>query len=178
VSSTSGTLLDDLGQEGVASHLDALGDLAERRFGGVGVVEVVQRAQEQPRGSSEQDAQRAAEDPDQQADEASARGALEAVVAGLVLQVDATVLVAGHDGGPHEVDLSITVELLDGRERLVGLAVVGERDDDDLVGADGVGIGMASGSNVNPESVMGNSSCRGRGATRFRGSLRTAVGDG
>jgi len=91
--------------------LDALGDLAERRFGGVGVVEVVQRAQEQPGGPSEQDAQRAAEDPDQQADEASGRGAREAVVAGLVLQVDATVLVAGHDGGLREVDLPITVEI-------------------------------------------------------------------
>jgi hypothetical protein len=40
----------------------------------------------------------------------------------------------------HEVDLFITVELLDGRDRLVGLGVVSEGDDDDLVRADGVGV--------------------------------------
>ena len=121
---------------------------------GVGVVEVVQRAEEQPRGSSEQDAQWAAEDPDQQADQASARGAREALVAGFVLDVDATVVVAGHDNGLDEVDLFVTVQLLDGREPLVGFAVVGERDDDDLVGADGVGIGDGVG--VERESGVGH----------------------
>jgi hypothetical protein len=50
-------------------------------------------------------------------------------------------VVACHDCALDEVDPSITVELLDGRKRLVGFVVVGERDDDDLVGADGVGIG-------------------------------------
>jgi hypothetical protein len=76
------------------------------------------------------------------------------VVAGLVLHVDATILVAGHDDALHEVDLFITVELLDGRERLVGLGVVSEGDDDDLVGADGVGVGDGAG--VGGESGVGH----------------------
>jgi hypothetical protein len=94
-----GALLDHLCQQGVVPDPDGLRDLAQGRVGGVRIVEVIQRAQQEPCRPSDQDAQRTAEDPDRQADDSPARGAGEAVTAGFILHLDATVGIAGNDRG-------------------------------------------------------------------------------
>jgi hypothetical protein len=94
--------------------LHGLRDLAEHRVGVVGVGHVVQRADEQPGRSSEEDAERPSEDPDEQADDPAARGAGEVVVADLILRLDVPVVAAGHDGRLDDLDLALGAELPEG----------------------------------------------------------------
>ncbi len=69
-------------------------------------------------------AERAADDPDEQADHAAACGADVGVVADLALDVDATVDVARDDRRAGDLDLALRIELLEVGERLVGVGVV------------------------------------------------------
>ena len=76
-----------------------------------------------PVRAAEQHAERAADDPDEQADQAAARGADVGVVPDLALDVDATVGVARDDGSAGDLDLALRIELLEVGERLVGVLV-------------------------------------------------------
>ena len=138
--------VDDLGallvhhreQRGVAD-LDGARDLAERRVGLAGVVDVEQRADEEPVGPADEHAERSADDADQQADQASGgrarhRGRLDAV-----LRDDLAVLASGDDDRLEHVDAVLGIELLEQGQRLVGIAVVLEGDRDDAAAVEGVG---------------------------------------
>jgi len=81
--------------------------------------------------------------PREQADGAAGRGAGVGVVRHVALDVDATVGVAGDDGGAGDLDLALRVELLEVGERLVGVRIVlgvfAEADHHHVVRIEGVG---------------------------------------
>src|SRR4029077_20207187 len=97
--------------------------LAEDRIGLIEVIHVEERTDQDTGRSTEQNADRTAEDPDDQADDATGRGALVADVSDLVLDGDRAVLVALHDGRTLEGHLALIVELLERGQRLVGVTV-------------------------------------------------------
>ena len=131
-------LLDDLRQNRRPRRLNLLRDLAQYRLGRLGVIEIEERSHEQPVRAAEQHAKRPADDPDEQADHAAARGADVGVVPDVALDLDAAVEVACDDRSAGDRDLALRIELLEVRQRLVGVRVVvrvvAEGDDQHVVG--------------------------------------------
>ena len=109
-------LLVDGCQQRTVAEADGGRDRGERGFGLGEVGEVEQRADEQPVGAADEDAEGAAEDPDQQADEAAAgrageRGRLERSSRA------PAVLVTDHDDRLGHANAALRVELLQRAER-------------------------------------------------------------
>jgi hypothetical protein len=120
--------------------LDRRRDLAQHGLALLDLAEVDQRADQQAVRASEEDAEGTAEDPHQDADEASAGRPRELVGADLVLDVDLAVLTADDDSGCLEAQPLLGVQLLQRGQRRVGVRVGVERHGDHVVRARRLGV--------------------------------------
>ena len=101
-------------------------------------MDVEQRADQESRRPSDEDPERATEDPDQKADDASPCGSSEVFVVDLVHYEELPILVPGDHRRPLELDLTLRVELLEASEGLVGAAVLREVNGDHVVVAENI----------------------------------------
>ena len=114
-------------------------DLAQHGLGPLDLVEVEERADEHAVRSADQDAERAADDAEQQPEHPSARRSGVLGRADAVLHDDLAFVVADGDGGGLDLDPALAVELLQRGQRLVGVVVGVERHGDHVVRARRVG---------------------------------------
>jgi hypothetical protein len=130
-------------QRGVAEP-DRAGDRAQCRVGVFDVGEVEQRADNESGDAADDHADRSAEDPDQQADEAATGRCGRERRFDPVLHGDLPILVTDDDGGVAHEDALLGVELGKRGQALVGVAVILEGDHQDGVPVPSLGDGAGS----------------------------------
>src|SRR4051794_1277516 len=126
--------LADVGDHGRLAIADRARDVLEHAVGLVVVFGVDDGSGQQAHGSTEQDAERTREDPDQQPDRAAGeRCEALVLVARVVVQMQRPVLGALDDRAVVQVDLAVDCELLEARKGLVRPALFAEGGDNDVL---------------------------------------------